>query len=751
MRSVAVSLKQMCRIVAAASLLAACAGPGDAVSPGPDLPEDLLTGDEAFVEIRKPDALETAAAVRQLGNAPFEVSDGGGDFYLAINRNAFDTRWFLSAYMKQYHFGDAAVAAASSLGTRVVSFKEQNGKLFVFDSSDQFKASELFDPDVLLEAYPIVHVEEFEQLPNSERYVLIDPAAGLNKFLVTGELVADPDLADFGAFPLEVGLSYMQEFRKVTDGAVFEQVFTGTVDFGGGFAPTVWGTLGMSLRRYKVGRGYVPTPDPGTPSPHYFLSDSRIIPDSFFFVDANPVKWNLKPGRAPIKVFITAGALRAQADFPEHDLLGALERGIENWNEVIGYQAFDAVVVDDDRIRDDNQSTALIDYPGAGNGFAFADWRHNPNNGEILGGSVYFGGVFFLILEFFEDDPAEPVELSADDLPADRPAPYSFLWGGMPAQRPACVYWAPDYRTGGLFQQLRGDTSLTAVEKGNNYIEHVMAHEWGHVLGLRHNFKGSLVPPSSSVMEYSLDLTDAPQLNKPGAYDIEAIRFLYGLSDELPAQPFCTDDDLSFDPTCMIFDAGADPLRDFWVGEYELGQLLVLDEGLEADFLEIFGLNEVLAFARDSFVSDADDRLFAFELALGRSAVPLDPADAADPLVVEQANAMAEFVLRRMVTDDPGFRGFITQDLSDPAILALVAEQSRRMVVNEDGVRTFALRRAGVDVLKALQNEGAFLELRAARDTISEALAAGTVPEADVPQTEDLLIRIENALSPYFE
>jgi hypothetical protein len=301
-----------------------------------------------------------------------------------------------------------------------------------------------------------------------------------------------------------------------------------------------------------------------------------------------------------------------------------------------------------------------------------------------------------------------------------------------------------------MVERLRDDTSLTAAEKGSRYIEHVISHEWGHVLGLRHNFKGSTVPPGTSVMDYNLQ-DDAAVLDDPGEYDVDAIAYLYQQSAELPAQPFCTDGDTRIDPNCVTFDRGADPLRDFWQGEYEFLSFIVFDLGFPPDFLEFGGLLEILGFARDAGFVAPEDRTFAADLALGRSKVPLAAADAADPLIVGQANAMAEFVLRRMVLDPPELRGAIGVDVSDPAVIALVSQQAGQMIVNADGVRSFQLRRTGVDVLKRLQDDAAFLELRTARDATAAALAGGTLAEADIPLTEDLLARIEAALSPYFE
>lgn len=707
-----------------------------------DLPDDLLATGQDFVEVPRSSQPDVATARHDPRSGPVVLQDGDHNFYLAIRKDSLGQRWFLSAYTKQWFPGDVSAFADFSLGTRVVSFKQQNDKLFVFDASDQFATSDLEDPTILVEAWPIVDVPAFDRVAGSSNYVLVDTSAGLNKFGVTGDVFADPSLGAFGSIPFRVGLAFMQNFRQIADGATFEEVFTGDVDFGGG-PSSAWGTLGVTLRRYSVGQGYVATPEPETP--FYFLSDRRMISGGGGLTEANPVKFNVKKGMKPIEVQITQGVLRAQADFPDIDLKGAFQRGVETWNDVFGFPVFKAVFVNSDAVPDDDKSFVLVDYPGGGP-FAFADWRSNPNNGEIRGMSVYFSGAFFGEFPFFGDDPPAVAPPAAKAKPVVR----SLTWGGIPPRRPGCVYWAPDYRDR-VVSGLRSDTHRTAQEKSALFIQHVVAHEVGHTLGLRHNFEGSLEPPSSSLMDYLHDFTDAIEIADPGSYDRAAIKYLYGQSPDQPSNhAFCTDDEVSLNPVCQVFDSGADPLHFWWGPKLVFLESLILDLGFDPSFLDSFYLNEVLEFARDTGFVPATQRTEAIRIALDRTAVPLAAADAADPAVVVAANAYADKVLRRIALDDVSLRGFFGDNLSDPDAIALVALQSGRMLRNEDGVRTPRLRRTAVDVLKSLQVDGAFLELRASRTAIQAALDAGSVPAADVPFVEDLVVRIQVALTPYF-
>lgn len=370
------------------ALLASACGTADLT-----MSESDLSKNDPFVKVSR-GALSTATFGADAGAGG--LTSGNDDtFYVAIHKSQLGQRWFLSAYLTQWHPSENV--PMRSLGTRVVSFKVQNGKLFVFDATDGKTWSDVLDPSVVLEAYPLVtNNAEFNALPGANNYVLFDPAAGLNRFNVVGDEFAQNYWARF-----QVDLTFLQGFKALADGVSWEQVFTGYTEAPG---PGILayeepfrgsGTLRMTLRRYAEGAGFTPSEFTGAMRPYFWSSNWQYVKNEPRY-RGYAVKWNIHPGMQPIDWRISKSLETLENDprLAGIDVRGAITRGIEGWNQAFGFQAFRVVPTGaSDSPGDDDKNFIVVDTnPGAG--LAFANWRENPNTGEIRGASVYFSSVF---------------------------------------------------------------------------------------------------------------------------------------------------------------------------------------------------------------------------------------------------------------------------------------------------------------------------------------------------------------------
>lgn len=146
---------------------------------------------------------------------------------------------------------------------------------------------------------------------------------------------------------------------------------------------------------------------------------------------------------------------------------------------------------------------------------------------------------------------------------------------------------------------------LTYEQYMDGYMLEILAHEVGHNLGLRHNFKGNLGAyennqdagsVSRSVMEY----LGRPfrHLNTVGPYDRMAIAYGYKGVAPKHLNWFCTDEDQGFDakslalksPECTKSDATSDPFS-FWEGRLNRVLELVLER--KSTSAPVWKVNEV--------------------------------------------------------------------------------------------------------------------------------------------------------------
>src|SRR4051812_32466399 len=454
-------MRNSLKFLAAVALAAACGGQAPSIS-----------GDEQFV------------TVGTQSNAATTTPSADESFYLAINKSELGKKYFLSAYLTQYFPGAVGYGAARSMGTRVVTFKVQNGKLFVFDAADGKKDSNTFDPSLIVDAYPVV--TGVLTGTNADKYVVFDPSQGMNQF----GLLSDAFAA--GGVKFNIELSYLQRYRKIADGVTFEQVFTGYSDAGDANS---WlggennpfrgsGTLGISLRSYSEGKDFKPAPV--YDSPYFFMGDLALVANSGQLT-ANSIKWNFKPGMKPIKWLLSDKILNSQNNpqYKQYDVVGALKAAVENWNAVLGYKAFEASVAKaTDSYGDDDTNYVLWDEDPS-YGAAFANWRNNPNTGEIRGASVYMNSLWLVDGDAYFNPPADPgMRVRGDGTPellaapTPRKAVPTLTWLGV-KEKPLCEMFAPSQRDGQDFvaRLTNFDPTTTPKQKVEAFLTHVLLHE----------------------------------------------------------------------------------------------------------------------------------------------------------------------------------------------------------------------------------------------------------------------------------
>lgn len=236
-------------------------------------------------------------------------------------------------------------------------------------------------------------------------------------------------------------------------------------------------------------------------------------------------------------------------DFPANYVQVAKE-AIESWNIALGSRLIKAEVAPADVDAGDPRYHVVKWFDGTDKDLGWAGVAKmltDPDTGIVMGGSVYIQGD--TLLKLYGDLVAFSHKMNAGGLTRIVGQIGSVNFDNETGEAPVIPFAT--------------DTTQNFAQYMQEYYRETIAHEVGHVLGLRHNFRGSTrlsaTGASASVMDY-LPRAERNKYEGPGTYDTAAIKWAYkGINPATP-QPFCTDEDIYKSYDCTQGDYG-DPLQ----------------------------------------------------------------------------------------------------------------------------------------------------------------------------------------------
>ena len=306
-------------------------------------------------------------------------------------------------------------------------------------------------------------------------------------------------------------------------------------------------------------------------------------------------------------------------DFPQKYVETA-KKAVMSWNDAFGKNILDVKIADQNIDAGDPRYHVIKWFDGTDKTLRWAGVAKmivHPVSGKVMSGGVYIQGN--TLEKLYDSFHKDSVNLS------DR------LNGVLGGAR-----FEADHGESPVIPFMT-DPEMSVDDYMQGYYLETIAHEVGHVLGLRHNFMASVKAtggqPGYSVMDYS-PRNERHKFSGPGIYDKAAIQWAYFGVEPAQSLPFCTDEDVETlwncnrgdhgDPVSFVLKSLEDSLTALSLAPLapESGDFFGPLKGVAETAAKIWGLKDQLDATRKNY----------FERALPRLVLSIEQAEPSEDL-----------------------------------------------------------------------------------------------------------------------
>lgn len=491
-----------------------------------------------------------------------------------IQKQALEKEFLLSANL----ITQSPTPMFNNLQSRVVYFIKRGTQLLMLEGSQGRSVGGSVNPE------PKFLIASFEIKKTSVDGFLIDFNDGMKKIITAGDTFSSDDMAPGSGFEYNLPIaqlqaSYIDQIKLTANSLQISQVAQVlNTDAASGASKIQSVQINYILAPYSPEADFEPVVSVG-------ISKQGLNQVGFF--EANPLiledgstriysmKWNEK------KPIVFAISANTPVEYRE-----LVKSGVLYWNKILGENKVQVIQLDDKSITAPNDQYNIIQWANwDAAGYAYADAQLDPRSGQILHAQVFFPTAF---INANVERRVRTME-SANEETATEKKKFAVGLSGFKSAK-FCNRNINKELFRGLMNAMSENVSAEAMDKAmRDYVFEVIAHEVGHLMGLRHNFAGNLysnydasdrsklaldyyknkkapegIRMTSSVMEYSRfeeSAWDGDILQRsdslPLPYDNMALRFLY-FKESVPSNsvPFCTDSEINKYVDCNMSDAG---------------------------------------------------------------------------------------------------------------------------------------------------------------------------------------------------